>query len=351
MRFTALSAMNVGTNDVGMAALMKPLADDGTMPKNDMVYFVSRVKDPMNNNENGAAGTATTSWMWSAWGVKFPEGHKLVGKQTPLVGHFHGTGGYVTSECLSYVYRYGTYMHELLLDAGIAVFDVNGRGVSFCSDGYTGSGVALGERSRHWGSPIAVATAKKAYEVLTERFNCRKGMVVGCTSMGGALVESYANAYPQDLVAAYMCAPALLGLQVRTADYLAGRDDGLAWGATGDHQGDPYLMLGYCQALDITEEVVVDGVGHLVRRAARDISMDDFLDTSTRKLFIPFPKELVIWQGTADTNVTPERRIGYVRAMRNAGSNVKIRICEGYAHPLMDFYPEVVEYVKSKLMI
>ena len=265
----------------------------------------------------------------------------------------------MTSEILSYSYPYGTKMHNLLLDSGIAVFDVNGRGVSFVKDKSESFSTINGDRQRHWGNPAALAVAKKAYEVLTNVFNCRKGMVVGGCSMGGCLVESYCNTYPQDVVAAFASAPALLGLEVRSTSYMDGRDVAVAWGATGDNIGDPSLMIGYSQAIDITESITQNIgteenpilVEMLIRRTARDISLDDFLDTSTRKLFIPFPQEFVIWQGTEDENVSPERRIGYVRAMRNAGSNVKLRLCEGYPHYLMDFFGEMVDYVKSKLMI
>lgn len=365
MRFSGTATEIVGTNDRGMAALMKPLKDDGTLPKNDIVYFVSRIKsNPIANGiDDNVPGTTVVEDMWSAWGVKFPKGHNLSGKPTPLVGHFHGTGGLVTSECLSYVYRYGTYMHELINNAGMAVFDVNGRGVSFASDyweqtNYPQFGVHSGDRQLHWGSPAAVATAKKAYEVLTERFNCRKGMMIGCTSMGGCLVESYANAYPKDLVAAYMCAPAVLGVCIRTANYRNGVGVGRAWGATGDHAGDISLALGYTSWVNLVvkEEVQINentAISYFTEGPS-NITDDDLFNNRNGirdKIFAPFPVELVVWQGTADTNVKPRFPMALVAAARRAGSNAKIRLCEGYEHPLMDFYPEVVDYIKSKLLI
>lgn len=361
VRFWGESSLKVGTIDKGMAALMKPLRDDGAMPVNSIVYFVSRVKvAPMSDEINdNVPGTANVEDIWSAWGVKFPEGHKLSGKPTALVGHFHGTGGVVTSECLSYVYRYGTYMHELLNGAGLAVFDVNGRGVSFAEDRLeTSNGVQRGDRQRHWGNPAAVATAKKAYEVLTGRFNCRKGMVIGCTSMGGCLVESYANTYPQDLVAAYMCAPAVLGTNCRTQNYRDGIDVGRAWGATGAHAGDISLVLGYSNwvKLVVKEQVQIDESTTIsyFTEGPTNLTLTDILNNTNgirEKIYAPFPVELVVWQGTADTNVSPIYPETFVAAARRAGSNVKIRLCSGYEHPLMDFYPEVVEYVKSKLVI
>lgn len=362
MRFVGSASMNVGTVDVGMSALMKPLLDDGTLPKNDMVYCVSKIKDPA--IVSGTEGEIVQQDVWSAWGFRLPNGHSLKGKPTPLVGHFHGTGGYVTSECLSYVYPYGTRMHELLYGEGIAVFDVNGRGVSFSADSASNSGTVRGGRQRHWGSPAAVATAKKAYEVLTERFNCRKGMVIGSTSMGGCLTEAYANTYPQDLVACYMLAPATLGIDMRGNNYANGLDIAVAWNAVGDHQGDMTLALGYTTWVtpSIKKELTVvvpplpgeggepntETFSHLVPDGS--ISLQ-WIINNPDKIFAPFPKELVIWQGTADTNVTPAFVAAFVQGARNAGSNVKLRVCPGYEHPLMDFYPEVVEYVKSKLVI
>lgn len=340
----------------GCAALMKPLLDDNTMPKNDIVYCVSKIKNPvLPYNYTTENTTFPQDELWSAWAVRFPSGHTLSGKPTPLASFFHGSSGYVTSEKMGYP-TYGATMHKDLNDRGIAVFDINGFGISFVSDQW----------SRHWGSPAAVATVKAAYNVLTERFNCRKGMVLSGISMGGAIIKSYAMTYPEDCVACAMEAPSEMGLTFRspkanTDEFLYRR---MAWNLTT-----PVDINAICGYTPFANPYFIDTENGnvLVHRNASDWTYSDFVkpkagatspyspieyEATDLQASAPFPVEAVIWHGDADDNVSYGYSVQFVRMARNAGSNVKLRFCPNCDHDL-NLYPwvkdEVINYIESKL--
>ena len=351
MNYLVYASTKGGNPLSGCAALMKPLLDDNTMPKNDIVYCVSKIKKPVHPyNYSTEETTFPQEELWSAWAVRFPSGHTLSGKPTPLCSFFHGSSAYVTSEKIGYP-TYGATINKQLNDRGIAVFDINGYGISFLSDNY----------SRHWGCPAAVETVKSAYNVLTERFNCRKGMVLSGISMGGAIIKSYAMTYPEDCVACAMEAPSEMGITFRSTTGV-GTEVLDAWDLT---TRDANAICGYTP---FANPYVIDTQNGnvLVHRNITDWTYSDFLKlksgaTSTTPInyeatdlqaSAPFPVESVIWHGDADNNVSYGYSVMFERITRNAGSNVKLRLCPNCDHDL-DTYPwvcdEVVNYIESKL--
>lgn len=350
MNYLVYASVKGGNPLSGCAALMKPLLDDGTMSKNDIVYCVSKIKKPVHPYNYSTEGTTfPQEELWSAWAVRFPSGHTLSGKPTPLCSFFHGSSACVTSEKISYP-SYGATINKQINDRGIAVFDINGYGISFLSDNY----------SRHWGCPAAVETVKAAYNVLTERFNCRKGMVLGGISMGGAIIKSYAMTYPEDCVACAMEAPSEMGMTFRKTTTDTEVLD--AWDLT---TRDVNAICGYTP---FANPYVIDTQNGnvLVHRNITDWTYTDFCKlksgaTSTTPInyeatdlqaSAPFPVESVIWHGNADNNVSYGCSVMFERITRNAGSNVKLRLCPNCDHNL-DTYPwvcdEVVNYIESKL--
>ena len=335
-----------GSIGVGMGALMKPLLDDGTMPQNEIVYCVSKIKKPLlPYNYTTENTTFPQNELWSAWAVRFPSGHTLSGKPTPLTSFFHGSSGYVTSERMSYP-TYGITLHKEINNRGIAVFDINGFGISFQSDEY----------SRHWGCPAAVETVKAAYNVLTERFNCRKGMVLSGISMGGAIIKSYAMTYPEDCVACAMEAPSEMGGTFR-------RDGGVAEAVSTAWDGDSIeLIKGYTPLAMplVVQSITVDNNTYDVLRKVDSITLNYMFGTTgsgvntqvNNQLYAPFPVEAVIWHGDADVNVPLSYSLQFVATTRNAGSNVKLRLCPNCDHDL-NLFPwvkdEVINYIESKL--
>lgn len=331
-----------GNSKLGMAALMKPLLDDGTIPQNEIVYCVSKIKKPLlPYNYTTENTTFPQDELWSAWAVRFPSGHQLKGKPTPLTSFFHGSSGYVLSNKISYP-TYGTALHKEINDRGIAVFDINGYGISFVSDQY----------SRHWGCPAAVETVKAAYNVLTERFNCRKGMVLSGISMGGAIIKSYAMTYPEDCVACAMEAPSEIGGTFRLNGGVA-EAVSTAWDGS-----DIELIKGYTPLAMplIVQSITVDNNTYDVLRKVNSIIYNYMFGTTgtqvNNQLYAPFPVEAVIWHGDADTNVPLSYSLQFVSTTRNAGSNVKLRLCPNCTHDL-NLFPwvkdEVLNYIESKL--
>lgn len=343
----------------GGAGLMRPLLYDGWVPTNKEIYCVSKVSAPvMPYDYDEADTTFPREDTWSAWAFMLPDvARSGAGKPFPLVSFFHGSSGFVTPDAMGYDAA-GTDdgIVGRLLAAGCAVFDINGYGVSFHVD----------EHSQHWGCPLAVATVKKAYTILTERFNCRKGMVLSCISMGGAITKSYAMTYPEDCVACAMEAPSEMGLSFRDSTISSDKLGKMrtAWGLTA-----PTDINAICGYTPLANPCFIDTENGnvLVHRNASDWTYSDFVkpkagatspyspieyEATDLQASAPFPVESVIWQGDADDNVSYGYAVQFVRTARNAGSNVKLRMCPGCPHSLNTIpwvLEEVVEYIVDKV--
>ena len=342
--------------NTGTMALMKPIKNDGTMPKNTNIYCVSKIRKPvLPYNYEGDETTFPNNYIWSAWSFMLPYNVQTnTGKPFPLVSFFHGSSGFLTSEYMGYnASQTSEGIVGNLRKNGCVVFDINGYGISYKSD----------MKSRHWGCPVAVATVKKAYEILTTRFNCRKGMVISGISMGGAIAKSYCMTYPQDVIACALEAPSEIGCSIRNSvNQIQNGQVTTAWDAwnTDTNSFDKNVFLGYSPLMN---PAYIDSSGNIQYKDINTFTYSDWIDTSSAdiskpatdiQLYNPFPVEIVIWHGTADTNV----HIGYaqlfVRTVRNANCNAKIRVCPGCTHDL-NTYPwvmnEVVNYIVDKVNI
>lgn len=350
-----------GYTNKGCFALMKPLKKDGSMPKNSNVYCVSKIKYPtMPWNYSEADTTFPQTDIWSAWSFMFPySANSITGKEFPLVSFFHGSRGFLTSEYMGYnSAATSTGIVGALRNKGCVVFDINGWGISQESDQY----------SRHWGNPIAVETVKKAYEVLTTRFNCRKGMVISGISMGGAISKSYCMIHPEDVIACALEAPSDMGCTSRIMTW-----DGevaTAWGGydsaqalTDDVNRDRFI--GYSPTLKpmvIQDDGTITFMQNVMDwKSVYNPSASGYNDannllnpTNIGRFYNPFPVEIKIWHGDADTNVSLKYNQYFVNTVRNANCNATLRLCPDCVHDL-NTYPwvmdEVVNYIVDKLNI
>ena len=344
LRFGIVRNSSHGTLE-GMAALMEPLFDDGKVPSNDLKYFVSYINADNIPNLHNESSTYAGLSMWSAWEAKFPDNYRKAGLPMPLASFFHGSSGFGTSEQMGY--EVSTQIHDEFLRAGIVVFDINGKGISFED----------GDNSRHWGCPEAVAVAKRAYDVLTGRFNCKEGVVVSGISMGGNIFTSFAMTYPQICRACYMMAPSNTAIALRNPTHYANGGDSYvkAWNvAIGSSDTETLAnavtaIHGYHPLSEPLE--VVNGA--IVKPVATQITYSDITNRS-RIYLAPFAVKTIIWHGTRDDSVPFESSEIMVAAARAANSNVKLRVCQSLPHNLMNtqwVVDEMMQCIKDELLV
>lgn len=333
----------------GLGALMKPLKEDGTMPQNELIYCVSRIKRPLIPNGYDEEGTyQPDGYVWSPWAFMFPYGaDSITGKKFPIVPYFHGGTGIVTSECFGYNSGLKQWpILSMLRARGCIVFDINGYGI-YPKQGYVTS---------HQGCPTALHTIKKAYETIVNRFNGRRGMVLSGISMGGQTAKGYAMTYPQDCIALALAAPGEIGLNMRVSDnsetfkcvYY-----GWEYGDKGAIDADPKRekFIGYSPLVK-PQVIQEDGTLKNMTEAMDYTAADMFANEN--KFSAPFPVEIKIWHGSDDTTVLPRNSRLFVNTVRNAGCNASLRICPNCDHNFTDLLwvrQEIVDYIMDKLSI
>lgn len=329
----------------GCGAIMKPITNSMDMPTNETIFCVSKLKYPVMPYNYSEEVAFEQSDIWSAWAFMLPYNvNSLHGKKLPLVAFFHGSSGFVTSEYMGYnaaVTRDGIV--GSLRSKGFVVFDVNGYGISYDSDDF----------SKHWGCPLSVLTAKKAYEILTSIFNCRKGMIISGISMGGAIAKSYCMAYPNDTIGCALEAPSEMGM---TARFSPGETVWKAWGYDSAQD-----------MLDDTNRNAFIGCSPLIKPLYKDTygnvkAMSEVMDFSTQNAMYSninnfiggFPVEIKIWHGDADNNVDLRYSQLFVNTVRNANGLATLRLCPNCTHNLNE-YPwvmqEVIDYITDKLKL
>lgn len=339
-------------------AIMRKLKNDNWVPTNNLIYCVSKIKSPvMPYNYQEADTVFPQTDEWSAWDFVMPYNYNRVlftNKKFPICTFFHGSSGYDTPDNMGYSSSEqimsssnGKTIVGMLREAGYVVFDINGYGISRNSD----------SKSRHWGNPRAVATVKKAYEVLVDRFNCRRGMAISGISMGCALAKSYCMTYPGDVVCAALEAPSELGGTCRfsvsgdnsttSAAEAWGYENANAMYADNEHTA----FIGYSPCIAPN---VIDGNGFIKKIVQTDWNEQSDIFSNLSNFSCNFPVEIKIWHGDADDNVPLEYSQWFVNTVRNANGNATLRICPNCEHEL-NHYPwvrqEIVNYIDSKMKI
>lgn len=355
-------------NYEGKGALMRKIKNDTWIPTNDIIYCVSKVKSPVMPYNYSASGTTAFEQtdIWSAWAFLMPYNYTrnlYTNKKFPICAFFHGSSAFVSPD----VFGWGSNEDSTstigkLRKLGYVVFDVNGYGINY----------GPSDTSRHWGNPRTVSTVKKAYEILVERFNCRRGMALSGISMGGALAKSYALTYPEDVVCCALEAPSELGGTARynnpkTSSYQSAGSCARAWGyglglsdqnSANEMFNDTSHAPFYGYSISIAPIQIDEETNALSK-----IDMSAYTKSTTPELMFgmngeesiegntnyknfmqPFPVETKIWQGDADEQLPLRWNEMFVETARNAGSNVTLRVCPGCMHSLNQ-YPWVVEEI------
>lgn len=347
---------------VGKGAIMRKLKNDSWVPTNNLIYCVSKIKSPtMPYNYSEEETIFSQTDKWSAWNFVMPYNYNrtlFTNKKFPICTFFHGSSGwdspdnmgYSSSENVMFSSK-GYTLIGMLREAGFVVFDINGYGVSYQAD----------DNSRHWGNPMAVATVKKAYEVLVDRFNCRRGMAISGISMGGAITKSYCMTYPEDVVVAAPEAPSEIGGTCRfsvtgrhvenqsqtSAAHAWGYENAMAMYADNEHTA----FIGYSPCIAPN---VIDENGFIKKIVQTEWNEQNDVFANKENFSCNFPVEIKIWHGDADTNVPLEYSQWFVNTIRNSNGNATLRLCPNCVHDLNN-YPwvrqEVVNYIVSKMKL
>lgn len=349
-----------GPNALG--ALMRKLKNDNWVPTNNLIYCVSKIKSPVMPYNYQTEGTVFSQTdEWSAWDFVMPYNYNRVlftNKKFPICTFFHGSSGWDSPDNMGYdsserimSASHGKTIIGMLREAGYVVFDINGYGISRAAD----------DKSRHWGNPRAVSTVKKAYEVLVDRFNCRRGMAISGISMAGAISKSYCMTYPGDVVCAAMEAPSELGGTCRfsvtgahienqsqtSAAHAWGYENALAMYADNEHTA----FTGYSPCIAPN---VIDENGFIKKIVQTDWNSQSDIFNNLDSFSCNFPVEIKIWHGDADVNVPLEYNQWFVNTVRNANGNATLRLCPNCTHDLNN-YPwvrqEIINYIDSKMKL
>lgn len=286
---------------------------------NTLYYFGTIIKSPYPVNGVNDSTEIAVDDVVSAWGVMFPASYRNSGKPTPVIAMLHGSDGYVSDSCLGYTSADWQTARGIYLNAGFAVMDVNGWGVSQEADTH----------SQHWGNPLSVETLDKAFDFLKQEFNVCEKLLIHGQSMGGALAMSYALTNPGKVAGLALFAPAVMATLIRYNSMGA-----VAWGYADDAAAaaDGYSNLTGFVPLNDAISVDSDGLINLVdwseltENQAYQTMMIDHLPFRTR-----------VWLGTSDLERRRNAVNLLVSSLRRGGSPVTIRYCNGAGHGLYTY--------------
>ncbi len=244
-----------------------------------------------------------------------PESYTAHGTPTKLIFMHHGVSGTVSN-----TQWYGnsvnwTKFYTAYINAGYAVFDVNG----------VGAYASTNNNNKDYGAPACIQAAIKAYEYILASYNIDPHLYVHGSSMGGATAVAFAKKYPELVRAVGLFAPA----ELRAA-------------AVGNTYKEIIATnYGYTDAA----AMVADGYAELIPSAPTV----EHYDGNGARLFLAFadkwtdvagthlcrfPMPVKIWHGTADTDTSPTYSSALIDAIRADGGTAYFRSVEGGTHSI-----------------
>ena len=268
---------------------------NGTHPKNEWVDSSS----PLNVNAV----------------LILPSSYAPDGEPTKLIFMHHGQSGTVTdtswySNVQNWPAFYGAY-----LDAGFAVFDVNGCGPYSAADE---------TYHRDYGCPNGLQAALKAYEYICQNYNVDRKLLVHGTSMGGATAIAFAKAFPSIVEAVGLFAPAELRTSATNNTYKS-------YIATNYGYTDAAAMASDGYAELIASALTVEHYNSSGQRQSHDFTYD-WKNDSTETHVARFPVPVKFWHGTSDTTTSPKFSEEAVNAIRRGGGTAYYRPVSGADH-------------------
>ena len=339
-----------GTIDASINLPLKPKLysinrkNKSSVVAEQLYYYVTKVSSNILENVDGNASKIEDNIVDSAWGIKFPKSYSSNGIKTQIIAMLHGSTGVVTPEILGYNNNGWKNWQKLYLDAGYAVMDVNGYGISLQND----------QKSQHWGNPASVQTLKNAFEHLKSVFNVKDKLILQGSSMGGLLSISYALTYPNDVLCVGNFSPATLCRMAKLEE------------GGGSYAESTAIAWGYETAQQIIDDKLSKFVGYdLLLKALfvkngqiqdidwGDFDCDSYFDDDSTKIISRFNIPYRIWVGENDNLVPPSLVKMIIKALRNGGCNATYRIYNGVGHGMCsgneyvkELYEEALEWYK-----
>ena len=248
--------------------------------------------------------------------LQLPKNYSPGGEPVRLIFMHHGNSGTVNVQNKTWYSEVGSWKTfvNAYLNAGYAVFDVNGCGP-----------VTDTNASHDYGAFGALQAAYKAYQHICRNYNVKSRIFVHGSSMGGATAYAFAKAFGGVVDAIGLFAPALLP---RSAQLASAKE---------------YIAVNYGYA--DSAEMVADGYSHLLSATP----CIQFFDSGTKiekpytydwvntadgytKFCADFKIPVKIWCGTADDVVDIQYGNKLAEAIKNAGGLAIYRAVDGVGH-------------------
>ena len=302
----------------------------GNPTPNIINYRTSIIRGTILSNEVTSSSALADTERESAWAVVFPSSYKPTGKPTQLIAMLHGAGAYVTPSIMGYT---GTWVdwRNAYLNAGFAVMDINGWGISSGSDKY----------SRHWGCPLAIETIDKAFEELQNNYNIADKLLIHGYSMGGSAAWAYAFTYPSKVKAIALFAPGLSSWIIgggASTNSFAGIAESWQYESSQAAADDDFSrIVGYDPIYRCIR--LHNGITYGVITPFENIVGENILqygDEESDYILIgqSIPCPVRIWHGTSDATVPVILSKIVTDAYRRGGQNVTLRLCQDATHDL-----------------
>lgn len=313
---------------------------------NTLIYRTAKIMDGVFENSTGSSSLVTNT-IDSAWGVMFPSSYSATGRPTQVIAMFHGGSGWVSPSVMGYEGDVWINWRNAYLNAGFAVMDINGWGISTGRD----------DHSRHYGCPLAVETIHKAFCELKSKYNiCDKIMLHG-SSMGTFVSWNYLATHPNNVACVGLFAAACTSYVILKDRENTGISSDSYEKAINSWQYESVSaavednfqrIVGYDPVLRIQDYDEAPAT-FLTNLVDYDITT---LSSKAHLVGASLPCPVRIWHGTNDESLPYSLSQTVVRAYRNGGNNVTLRSCPNLTHNMCTgttqyVVDEAVEYFSN----
>lgn len=245
-----------------------------------------------------------------------PDTYSPGGDPTKLIFMHHGASGTVTDATWYSSVANWPNFYNAYLNAGYAVFDVNGSGPYSAADEVY---------HRDHGCPNGILAAHAAYEYICKNYNVDKRILVHGSSMGGSTAISFTKNFPNIVRAVGLFSPEnLRGAAISSYSYADGTAQNFGYADQAAAAADGYAEM-LCAALTVE---------HYNSSGQRQFHPFDYAweNDSTETHVAQFPAPVKFWHGTADTSTDPQFSEAAVDAIRLGGGMAYYRPVSGAGH-------------------